>query len=79
MKKKKSKRKKSNFVGDEPLTTNSDMNYFKRGAFIGGLIGGLTGLILGKKIILGIIIGGLAGGYISYEIKKQKKEPFTTI
>lgn len=79
MKNKKSKRKKSNFVGDEPLTTNTDLNDFSKGAFIGGLIGGIAGLILGKKIILGIIIGGLAGGYISYELKKNKKEPFTTI
>ena len=79
MKRKKSKRKKSNFVGDEPLTTNSDLNSFSKGAFIGGLVGGVAGLILGRRIILGILVGGLAGGYIAYELKKQKREPFTKV
>jgi uncharacterized protein YcfJ len=78
MKKKKNKRKKLNFVGDELFTENSDVNYFKRGAFIGGLIGGVTGLIINRRIILGILIGGLAGGYIGYELtKKSNRKPFT--
>lgn len=79
MKKRKSKRKKSNFVGNEPVTTNADLNSFSKGAFIGGLVGGVAGLILGRRIILGIIVGGLVGGYIAYELKKEKREPFTTV
>jgi uncharacterized protein YcfJ len=68
MKKRKRKQKKSNFVGEE----NTDLQIYKKGAFVGGLIGGVSGLILGKKILLGIVIGALAGGYINYELNKKE-------
>jgi len=68
MKKRKTKKKKSNFVGEE----KTDFKNYKKGAFIGALVGGVGGLVLGKRIFLGLIVGALAGGYISYQLEKQE-------
>ena len=50
MKKRKTKKKKSNFVGEE----KADFKNYKKGAFIGALVGGMGGLVLGKRIFLGL-------------------------
>ena len=68
MKKRKTKKKKSNFVQED---TRTDFQIYKNGAFLGALLGGVASLVIGKRIILGITVGAIAGGYIAYQIHKD--------